>query len=1191
MKKGYLSGFSMNQNPLAWVCAAALLCLTAFTVQAQSNSSVIVTAPAGAELTLPSQQAVFGPGITDPVSAPVIAAEDGSGTNTACVALTNDMTGAIALIDRGTCPFVTKVQNAQAAGAVGVILCNTEFAAADGVYQPYKGIVAGGDDMGTVTIPTVGLPYELCQILRANLGNGLEVTLSPDGVASLAGEVCATAVPIGPGTHSVGDMISGYGAVFTNGSNAAWFAYTPTTSNLATVSSCDQVNNDTRLVVMTGACDALVVVADNDDCDPDNNLFGSETSFVAEAGITYYIYWDDRWDFNGFDFTLTEGALPDVTVTFNVNMANESVSGDGVFMTYAGPGATIDDVEIIPMDDTDGDGVWSGSAVFTALETIGYAFINGDVFAGGTIESVPNDCGVDSGFGFNVRPLIIGGTDASIPVVCFSTCLGFCPEVGCAQTPTIMENLDGYSLGVVGPQSAVWTTWSGTEGGAEEGLVSDEQAFSAPNSLKIQGQNGPVDCLLLLGNETEGNWVIKFKMYIPSGSFGYYNIQDDETAGIQWNLEVNFDNGGTGTTADGASFTFPHDVWFDVVHRIDLDNDDAALIINGVLVQDWVFGPDWKIGSFDFFPNNNGPNLYYVDDIEMRPLEACQDGAIICDGFEEYLPSEISAQSSDWAPWTSSPADDGVVTGEQAYEGCQSLKISEDNPDDQLLLLGDRTSGNYLLEWQMYVPAGSLGYYNFQKIQGSPGSQFGMQVEWFADGTVTLDAGAADVVTFNWTPDVWSHFQHFIDLDNNWITLVVDGVEIYGWPASWTTFTQTGLQQIGSVDFFGNTGVLFYLDNVHFVQLPSVPGDACAGSIDLQGSLGQGLDNTVSSGPYDNTNYTTNSQDPTEGWECFGEPDGTGTAPSLERTMWFTFTGDGNSYFIEALACGDNPIGDSDTQMALYSGSCGALTPVACSEDGVNATTAYYPASFEVDLEAGVTYYLMVDGFGPDFEQVGEYCLEFTQLTAVLTTVTLNVDMNLILDNGGTVDPAGVHVAGSFQGWDPAATTMTDNGDGTWSHTFQAAPGTEIQYKFLNGNAWGTDEVNITAECGVDGGSGSFNRVLNVGTEDISTIFYCFDYCVTCLEVSVDETTLKTGINVFPNPAKDVLNVQFDLAAAADNLSLRMINTLGQVVKVERLGNYQIGTVEIDLSNLPAGTYMLQVADGKAQYTETIVVQ
>ena len=1192
MKKDYLSRLNINQHLTKLFTALAIVCLSAFGLQAQSDATVSVTAPSGAETDIPAQQANFGPGLTMDVSGPVLEGIDTSGAATGCGSVTADLTGAIALIDRGTCSFFEKAINAQDAGAVALIVCNTEVSG--GVLQPYKGLLmgAGASDPALVTIPCVAIPYQLCAEMRVNLGAGLEVTLSPTVLPAAPGELCDGAIEVTPGITTVPDLISGYGTVFANASNAAWYSYTPTANTYATVSSCALTSADTRLYILGGTCDALTIVAENDDCDPDNAGFSSEVSFVAVAGTTYFIYWDDRWDFSGFDFELTEGALPDVTVTFNVNMANEMVSGDGVSMVYAGPGATgLGDVSIINLADDDMDGVWSGSAVLTALDTIGYAFVNGDVLAGGAVESVPADCGLDGGFGFNVRPYIVGGADTEVPAVCFSTCLGFCPVEGCGETPTVLEDLDSYELGPVGPQSEVWTTWSGTEGGAEEGIVTDEQAFSAPNSIKIMGQNGPQDCVIKLGNETEGNWLLKFKMYVVPGQNGYYNIQDDETPGQQWNLETQFNADGTVTFADEPEVgSYPQGEWFEIVHRIDLDNNIASVIIAGQHVTTYTYGPDWKIGGIDFFATNVGPHEFYIDDLELRPLEPCPEGAIICDGFEEFALSEISAQSPNWAPWTSSPADDGIVTDELAYEGCQSLKISEDNPDDQLLLLGDRTEGNYLLEWQMYVPAGSLGYYNMQKFQNNPGNQFGMQVEWFADGTVTLDAGAADIVTFNWTPDTWTHFQHFIDLDNNWMTLVVDGVEVYGWPVTYTSFTTTGAKQIGSVDFFGNTDVLYYLDNVRLVQLPSVPGDACAGAIDVQSSLGQGVDNTVSSGPYDNTNYTTNSQDPTTGWECFGEPDGLGGAPSLERTMWFTFVGDGATYFIEALACGDNPIGDSDTQMAIYSGACGNLTPVACIDDGPNATTGYYPAGLELATEEGVTYRVMIDGFGPDFEQVGEYCLEFTQLTELLTTVTFNVDMSKV-EQWGTVSPEGVHIAGSFQGWDPAGTPMTDNLDGTWSYTTTVAAGTEIQYKYLNGNAWGTDETGITEDCGINDGSGIFNRLLVVGTDDVSTPFYCFNFCTTCDLVAADEASLQTGVKVFPNPVKDLLNVSIDLPEAAENLNIRMVNTLGQVVYERYFGRLQTDNIEIDVAKIPAGAYMIQVADGKAQFTQSVIVQ
>ena len=51
------------------------------------------------------------------------------------------------------------------------------------------------------------------------------------------------------------------------------------------------------------------------------------------------------------------------------------------------------------------------------------------------------------------------------------------------------------------------------------------------------------------------------------------------------------------------------------------------------------------------------------------------------------------------------------------------------------------------------------------------------------------------------------------------------------------------------------------------------------------------------------------------------------------------------------------------------------------------------------------------------------------------TMVTLTVDMT-----NEMVSADGVHVAGNFQGWDPGATPMTDNMDGTWSYSFSRTP-------------------------------------------------------------------------------------------------------------------------------------------------------
>lgn len=67
--------------------------------------------------------AVFGPALSATgVSGTVAAASPADG----CTAVAGNVSGKLALIDRGTCDFVTKVLNAQSAGATGVIMANNQ---------------------------------------------------------------------------------------------------------------------------------------------------------------------------------------------------------------------------------------------------------------------------------------------------------------------------------------------------------------------------------------------------------------------------------------------------------------------------------------------------------------------------------------------------------------------------------------------------------------------------------------------------------------------------------------------------------------------------------------------------------------------------------------------------------------------------------------------------------------------------------------------------------------------------------------------------------------------------------------------------------------------------------------------------------------------------------------------------------
>jgi uncharacterized repeat protein (TIGR01451 family) len=118
--------------------------------------------------------AAFGPTIdaSNPVSGEVVIVDSGgSFPSQGCSPPNNDLTGKIALIDRGNCEFGRKVVNAQNAGAIAVIICNYE----DALLGGQMGAGAVGNQ---ATIPSVFIGSGDCQKIRVFADNGLTVTLS-----------------------------------------------------------------------------------------------------------------------------------------------------------------------------------------------------------------------------------------------------------------------------------------------------------------------------------------------------------------------------------------------------------------------------------------------------------------------------------------------------------------------------------------------------------------------------------------------------------------------------------------------------------------------------------------------------------------------------------------------------------------------------------------------------------------------------------------------------------------------------------------------------------------------------------------------------------------------------------------------------------------------------------------------------
>ena len=122
----------------------------------------------------------FGPA-TFSVTGNCVLADDGTAPNSdACTALVNGgaINGNIAVIDRGTCTFVSKSLNAQANGAIAVIIVNNAAGPAPGL---------GGFD-ATITIPVVSLSQADGTALKTQmLSSTVNVTLGFDNTGNKSG--------------------------------------------------------------------------------------------------------------------------------------------------------------------------------------------------------------------------------------------------------------------------------------------------------------------------------------------------------------------------------------------------------------------------------------------------------------------------------------------------------------------------------------------------------------------------------------------------------------------------------------------------------------------------------------------------------------------------------------------------------------------------------------------------------------------------------------------------------------------------------------------------------------------------------------------------------------------------------------------------------------------------------------------
>lgn len=187
-------------------------------------------------------------------------------------------------------------------------------------------------------------------------------------------------------------------------------------------------------------------------------------------------------------------------------------------------------------------------------------------------------------------------------------------------------------------------------------------------------------------------------------------------------------------------------------------------------------------------------------------------------------------------------------------------------------------------------------------------------------------------------------------------------------------------------------------------------------------------------------------------------------APSTEELVYVRYSTD--AFVTSALA----PV--------TFTGTTGTATIPA---QAVATTVQYYVFSTTVNSPAAgdidkVTIRSLTNSGGNFYYTVN------SSLPPV--NITFQVDMNQV-----TIDPSGVFIAGSFNGFTNQA--MTAVGGGIYEYMALLAQAASIQYKFKNGT--GGFEGSIGAPCG-DGN----NRTYSVGAVDATVDLVCFNSCAAC---------------------------------------------------------------------------------------------
>ena len=195
----------------------------------------------------------------------------------------------------------------------------------------------------------------------------------------------------------------------------------------------------------------------------------------------------------------------------------------------------------------------------------------------------------------------------------------------------------------------------------------------------------------------------------------------------------------------------------------------------------------------------------------------------------------------------------------------------------------------------------------------------------------------------------------------------------------------------------------------------------------------------------------------------------------------------------------------------------------------------------------------------------------------------VNVKFKVDMKNTSVKTTDTLTLNGTFNGWCGVCTPMTlIAGTKIYEATVALDTATEYEFKYVIGN-WTVQETLAVALPCVKTTGAFTNRLYKSGSKNDSLPLVCWNTCSTCFNSGINKEEVN-AIQIYPNPAKEVLHINIGQATSND-VFVHIYNVLGELVMDRTLVQSNNNEMDFDIRALKPGIYIVKCQIGSLEKT------